>query len=132
MSYRYALALLVGMALAGCENEQEGTPMDSAGQGEQEKAVPADSAPSSEQSVGQAAQTQAHTAEGVVESVDAAGSQVTITHEAVESVGWPAMTMPFAVEDPQLLEGLEPGTRVTFTFREGNAGQYVVTDIRRE
>lgn len=106
--------------------------MESAGQGEQEKAVPAESIPSSEQSVGQTAQAQAHTAEGIVESVDVAGSQITIAHEAVESVGWPEMTMPFAVDDPRHLEGLEPGTRITFTFHQGNAGQYVVTDIRRE
>ncbi|MBW3567866.1 MAG: copper-binding protein [Proteobacteria bacterium] len=132
MSYRYALALLAGMALAGCENEQEGTPMESAGEGEQEQAVPADTAPSAEQSVGQDTQGQSYIAQGVIESVDAGNSQVTITHEAIESLGWPEMTMPFAVENPQLLEGLEPGTDITFAFREGKAGRYVVTDIRQE
>jgi Cu(I)/Ag(I) efflux system protein CusF len=61
-----------------------------------------------------------HSASGTVESVS--GSNVTIAHGAVESIGWPAMTMTFAAEDDTLLAGVKPGDRVSFEFLQANGG----------
>ena len=69
-----------------------------------------------------------HVAEGTVNSVDAASDTVNISHEPVESIGWPAMTMNFQLSDPDLATQLTPGQRVEFRFRtdQGNA---TVTEI---
>ena len=55
-----------------------------------------------------------HSATGTVDSI--AGNQVTISHEPVQSIGWPAMTMAFTAGDPTLLNGIKAGDRVTFAF----------------
>ncbi|HSN20473.1 MAG TPA: copper-binding protein [Usitatibacter sp.] len=66
---------------------------------------------------------------GVVRKVDPAQGKVTLQHEPIESLGWPAMTMAFRVRDAKLLEGLEPGRKVRFAFvQEGSS--YVITSIR--
>ena len=64
---------------------------------------------------------------GVVRGVDREHAQVTLEHGDIEGV-MKGMTMTFAVEDPQLLEGLETGEAVDFRvlYRDGG---YVVTSI---
>jgi Cu(I)/Ag(I) efflux system protein CusF len=66
---------------------------------------------------------------GVVESIDAANGRITIAHEAIEALGWPAMTMGFKVARPELLEGIESGERIDFTLR-GRDMDAVVTSIK--
>jgi Cu(I)/Ag(I) efflux system protein CusF len=65
---------------------------------------------------------------GVVQSFDAAAGKITIAHEPIESLGWPAMTMAFAVERPELLANVTSGQRVDFTLR-GNDMSAVITSI---
>lgn len=75
-----------------------------------------------------AAAIDAITGTGVVRNVDAAHGKVTLQHEPIERLGWPAMTMAFQVRDAKLLEGLAPGKKVRFAFvRQGPA--YVITAI---
>jgi protein SCO1/2 len=50
---------------------------------------------------------------GQIRSVDVAGKVVRITHEEIPNY-MPAMTMPFSVKDPALLEGLVAGDSVQF------------------
>ena len=66
---------------------------------------------------------------GVVQSVDTTSGRVTIAHEPIESLGWPAMTMGFAVARPELLTDVRAGERVEFTLR-GRDMAAVVTSIR--
>lgn len=47
-----------------------------------------------------------------VVKVDAAAQSVTISHDAIRSVGMPAMTMTFGVTDPSRLAALKKGQRV--------------------
>lgn len=55
---------------------------------------------------------------------DAAGAEILIRHEAIpdfvemngETSRMGAMSMPFPIDDSKLLEGLEPGDKVTFEF----------------
>lgn len=68
-------------------------------------------------------------AEGVVKAVDQASGTVTFAHGPVKSLGWPAMTMSFTVEDKALFERLTPGKKVQFEFiKQGN--KYVVTSVK--
>lgn len=57
---------------------------------------------------------------GHIESIGADG--LTISHQPVPAVGWPAMTMTFRVEQPALLEGVKKGDRVRFAFDQPAAG----------
>lgn len=66
---------------------------------------------------------------GTVAAVDAAAGKVTLDHEAIAAVGWPAMTMAFAAK-PALLEGIDVGDKVVFDLTvDGSAVE--VTAIRK-
>jgi Cu/Ag efflux protein CusF len=66
---------------------------------------------------------------GVVESVDQAKGIVTLSHEPIASLNWPAMTMDFAVEDKALFKKLLAGKKVKFQFvKQGN--RYVVKGVK--
>jgi len=71
----------------------------------------------------------AHPATGVVKSVDRAKSTVTLAHDPVKSLNWPAMTMPFTVTDKALLEKLQPGKKVQFEFVQ-QGKDYVITNVK--
>jgi Cu(I)/Ag(I) efflux system membrane fusion protein len=63
---------------------------------------------------------------GVINSVD--NSRLNISHEPITSVGWPAMTMDFRLEDPALAGGIKPGDFVQFEFTE-EQGSYVIHKV---
>lgn len=72
---------------------------------------------------------QTHRAAGVVKSVNADKGTVTIAHEPVESLKWPAMTMAFKPKDRTLLGNLKPGQKVEFNFvKQGH--DYVIIATR--
>jgi len=50
---------------------------------------------------------------------------VTLSHEPVPAIGWPAMTMTFALPDPTIGRGFEVGDRVRFGFDHPNDGPTV-------
>ena len=58
---------------------------------------------------------QTHHGVGVVKSVDAAKGTITLSHEAVPSIKWPAMTMPFKA-GKDMIGGVKAGDRVNFEF----------------
>lgn len=51
---------------------------------------------------------------GVVTAIDADAKRVTIAYEAVDELGWPRGTMPFAVYSADLLKTVTVGERVRF------------------
>ncbi|MBI3561422.1 MAG: copper-binding protein [Gammaproteobacteria bacterium] len=59
-------------------------------------------------------QEKIHHAIGVVKKVDMVNNRVTIAHEPVASLHWPAMTMSFAVKDKKLFDQLTEGKKVEF------------------
>ncbi|WP_297607808.1 copper-binding protein [uncultured Sutterella sp.] len=67
---------------------------------------------------GESTQTAQHAvaAKGVVKSVDLKAGKVTISHEPIPELKWPAMTMRFTFRDPKLVEGVKAGDKVNFTF----------------
>ncbi len=61
-----------------------------------------------------------HSATGTVTTVSS--GDVTIAHEPVATIQWPAMTMTFAADDVAMLQGIKPGDRVSFAFRQSGDG----------
>lgn len=70
-----------------------------------------------------------HTAQGTVNSVDAANGTVNISHGAVASAGWPAMRMDFKLADAKMAAGLTAGEHVDFRFTTESNGHATVTHI---
>ena len=70
-----------------------------------------------------------HMATGVVKKVDARAGLVTLAHDPVKTMNWPAMTMGFQVKDKMLLDKLSVGKKVDFEFVQGSKG-YVVTSVK--
>ena len=48
-----------------------------------------------------------------VTAVDAGAGTVSLDHEAIAAISWPAMSMQFTVEDPSKLQGIAVGDRVS-------------------
>lgn len=74
-----------------------------------------------------AAATQGFMAHGIINSVNAAAGTVNITHQAIKALGWPGMTMTFAVRDRSMLAEVRAGNAVNFDLAKDPSGQYVVT-----
>ena len=70
-----------------------------------------------------------HKATGVVTRVDAAKGKVSIKHEPVQSLNWPAMTMAFVVKDKALLGKMKKDQKIDFEFVE-QGKDYVVTKVK--
>ena len=70
-----------------------------------------------------------HTATGVVKKVDPKAGTVTLAHEPVKSLKWPAMTMSFGVKDKALLDKMQAGKKVEFEFvQEGRSN--IITGVK--
>ena len=54
---------------------------------------------------------------GVVRAVDTKSGAITLAHEAVPALGWPAMTMSFKVASAAVLGGVKVGDRVKVQLR---------------
>lgn len=70
-----------------------------------------------------------HVATGMVKKVDPKSGLVTLAHDPVKSMNWPAMTMGFQVQDKMLFDKLAVGKKVGFEFVQGSKG-YVVTAVK--
>ena len=61
--------------------------------------------------------------------IDLETARVTLRHEEIKSISMSAMTMPFYVRDPSMLQTIKVGDAVLFTVvRE--QGRLVITDIK--
>ncbi len=72
---------------------------------------------------------QTHKASGTVTRLDREKARVTVSHGAVETLKWPAMTMTFAVPDQGMLEKLPPGRKIDFQFVQ-HGKDYVITGVK--
>jgi Cu(I)/Ag(I) efflux system periplasmic protein CusF len=70
-----------------------------------------------------------HVAKGIVKKIDAKAGTVSLEHQAVKSLNWPAMTMTFKVQDKALLEKLNEGKKVEVEF-EQRGKDYVITSAK--
>jgi len=70
-----------------------------------------------------------HSAVGTLDDVDARTGTLLITHEPVESLKWPRMTMEFVPANESLAKKLKPGAAIRFDFVERKPGEWVVTKM---
>lgn len=112
MSHRLAVLLVCATVLTACGD-------------------PPPAAPPASSAADAASAAQQHTGFGTVNSVDRAAGKVNISHAAVASAGWPAMTMDFTVADPDLAEQLEAGERIEFRFTTENGGTLTAVEPMR-
>ena len=62
-------------------------------------------------------------------AADSASGALTMEHDPIPALKWPAMTMDFTVKDPAVLQGIKKGQAVAFDMvKEG--GDFLVTAIR--
>lgn len=71
----------------------------------------------------------AHEGVGVVTAIRA--EEVTLRHEPIASLNWPAMSMRFRAQSPALLEGLAVGDQVRFRLQTAGDG-YVIDQIVKQ
>ena len=53
---------------------------------------------------------------GIVKAIDTTKGTITLQHQAIAAIGWPAMTMTFKVDPPSLLTKVKVGESVRFTL----------------
>lgn len=68
------------------------------------------------------AEQQVISATGIVKDVDLQNKKITIAHEAIPAIGWPAMTMRFTfTTQDDSITALKSGNKVNFSFvQQGN------------
>lgn len=66
--------------------------------------------------------------DGEVRKIDKAQGKLTLRHGPLDHLGMPPMTMVFKVAEPQLLDGLKEGDKVSFSVEKRN-GVFTVTAI---
>ncbi len=74
----------------------------------------------------QAAETEAV---GVVDVINTAKGIVTISHEPIKSLGWPAMTMDFVVKDKKMLAKITKGKKINFSFVQ-HRNDFLITKVK--
>lgn len=113
LSLLIALALAAGSAFAG-EKMDDMKDMDMKNMDMGKKSAPS---------------MKTHHAVGVIKALDAKASTVTLVHEPVKSLNWPAMTMTFSIKDKMLFDKLAEGKKVEVDLvKEGK--NYVVTAVK--
>jgi Cu(I)/Ag(I) efflux system membrane fusion protein len=72
-----------------------------------------------------------HRGVGKVEDIDARAGEITLAHDPMPSIKWPAMTMGFQVEDKGALAKLKKGDVVEFAMKgePNKEGDYVIVRI---
>lgn len=68
---------------------------------------------------------------GTVVAVDAAAGTVTLNHQPIAALSWPAMTMQFTAENPALLQGVAAGDQVDFELKSAAETQ-IITAIHKQ
>jgi len=68
-------------------------------------------------------------ATGTVNSVDPAQHKINVSHQPIPEIGWPAMTMDFAVAPAVDVRAIKPGARINFTIEKGQGGMYEIQAI---
>lgn len=68
---------------------------------------------------------------GVLREIKTVQGKLNIDHDAIEQLGWPAMTMDFEFEADVDLGDLQPGDQVKFVMQERDQ-RYRITDIRKQ
>jgi Cu(I)/Ag(I) efflux system protein CusF len=120
------LALVASAALASAQSGgMKGMEMKGDMKGMDTKGMEMDKGSMSK---GDKAQT-THKAVGVVRNVDPKAGTVTLAHEPVKTLNWPAMNMTFKVQDKAVLDKFAEGKKVEVEFQE-RGKDHVITGVK--
>lgn len=72
-----------------------------------------------------------HQAQGTLDAINQDGT-VSITHQPIKSLGWPGMTMDFALANSSLAAGIKPGSAISFEIVERTPGEWVITRLQAQ
>jgi Cu/Ag efflux protein CusF len=75
-------------------------------------------------------QTAGITGTGVVQGIDKANGKVKVTHDPIEALGWPKMTMFFRLKDSALADQVKEGDKVEFSLEKSASG-YVISGFQK-
>lgn len=124
MKHIRTVSLLFALSACGAALAQTGSMKDM----EMHKNMPMDMhAEGKEQNETQKGGT--HQATGIVKAVDPTKGVVTLVHEPIKSLNWPAMTMGFAVKDKAMLDQLKVGDKVTVELTQ-QGSKYVISAVK--
>lgn len=70
--------------------------------------------------------------EGLLDNVDIATTTVTISHNPIPELKWPAMTMDFNLNSIDMVKNIPVGSRIRFEFESPQPGQFIIKDIQQE
>lgn len=68
---------------------------------------------------------------GIIKAIQPAAHKLTISHQPISALHWPAMTMDFTVADNVDLSPLKPGSKIQFHLKK-NGDEFVITSITME
>jgi len=66
---------------------------------------------------------------GLVNEIFADEKRLNISHEPIDALGWPAMTMDFRLNDNASLAGIKAGDKVHFILVSDDQGNYFIDSI---
>jgi len=69
---------------------------------------------------------------GKINSIDAAGHTINVSHDPIKALGWPKMKMQFPVDAGVDLSGFKAGDAVTFTLKPGADEDYTVVTLKKQ
>ncbi|MGH8062274.1 MAG: copper-binding protein [Pseudoxanthomonas sp.] len=122
--------LFAAVLLAGCSQAPSNADDTNAASTEDAKMPAAEPAPMASEPPAVATEAAAATkasATGTVEAVDATAGKITIAHEPVDALKWPAMTMGFKAT-PEQIASVQAGQKVQFEF-ESQGMDATITQI---
>lgn len=67
---------------------------------------------------------------GIIKAMDISTHSITLQHEPIPALSWPAMTMDFAVDKNVDLNHFKAMDHIQFILMKNNAGNLVITDIK--
>ncbi len=68
---------------------------------------------------------------GTVTAIDAAAGTLSLDHEPIAAISWPAMSMQFTAENPAILQGIAVGDRVSFEIKSATETS-VITSVQKQ
>lgn len=68
---------------------------------------------------------------GTVAAIDPAAGTISLDHEPIAAISWPAMSMQFRAENPAILQGIAVGDRVSFELKSATETS-VITMVRKQ
>lgn len=69
---------------------------------------------------------------GIITAIDISKRTLTLKHQAIPALNWPAMTMDFSVETAVSLHDFKVGDPVQFNLKKAADHRFVITHIKKE